>query len=133
MAFDDTTYTRTSLNDSYIGELAPKTKKARGKRTPKWRSSSSPATLRKQARIRELLATGIPFTVRAIGDALGISRQLALYHVKKMAATYQLVMVLEPCDVNGGLQYRVWDETALMSYYMLRGQRIMARSSERAA
>lgn len=137
MHFDDTTYART-LNGTYISELAPKTKPARAKRKgrkqPNWRSGSTPATLHKQALIRELLATGLSFSVRAIGEALGISRQLALYHVKKMAASAQLVMVLEPCDINGGLQYRVWDESALMAHYMLRGQRVMAtRSSERAA
>jgi hypothetical protein len=134
--FQDTT--RVSLNDSYIGELRPKTSRARGKRRAKkqvnWRSSSSAKTLEKQLLIRELLATGLSFSVRAIGEALGISRQLALYHVKKMAASAQLVMVLEPCERNGGLQYRVWDESALMAHYMLRGQRVMAsRGAERAA
>lgn len=127
----------TALNDTYISELAPQTgrkrARAKAKRSPNWRSSSTPATLRKQAAIRELLATGIPFTVRAIGEALGISRQLALYHVKKMAATSQLVMMLEPCDRNGGLQYRVWDEGALMAHYMLRGQRVMQQAVARVA
>jgi hypothetical protein len=134
--FQDTS--RVALNDSYISELAPKPARAKrkAKRSVNWRSSSTPATLRKQAAIRELLAMGLPFTVRAIGDALGMSRQLALYHVKKMAASAQLVMVLEPCDRNGGLQYRVWDESALMAHYMARGQRVLrqaAASSARAA
>lgn len=131
--FQDTN--RVALNESYISELSPTPARAKrkAKRQTNWRSSSTPATLRKQAAIRELLATGIPFTVRAIGEALGMSRQLSLYHIKKMAASYQLVMVLEPCEVNGGLQYRVWDESALMAHYMLRGQRVMRAAQERAA
>lgn len=137
MPFDSTTFART-INDTYISELAPKSspmrKKVRAARSRQvnYRSESTPATLRKQAAIRELLANGIPFTVRAIGEALGMSRQLTLYHVKKMAATHQLVMVLEPCEVNGGLQYRVWDEGALMAHYMLKGQAIL-RAREVAA
>ncbi len=131
--FQDTN--RVSLNDSYISELAPKPAKAKrkAKRSPNWRSSSTPATLRKQAAIRELLAAGLPFTVRAIGEALGMSRQLALYHIKKMAASAQLVMVLEPCDRNGGLQYKVWDESALMAFYMAKGQRVLRAAVTRAA
>lgn len=87
-------------------------------RSTNYRSASTPATLKKQAAIRELLAlVGEGLTVTEIGKALGISRQLALYHVKKMAATYQLTMVLEPCLGNGGLQYKCWDEMALAGYY----------------
>lgn len=83
-----------------------------------YRSSSTPATAKKQERIRELLAlAGEGFTISEIGRALGMSRQLALYHIKKMAATAQLVMVLEPCIGNGGVQFRVWDEGAIMGYY----------------
>lgn len=83
-----------------------------------YRSANKPATVRKQARIRELLSlVGEGFTVAEIGRALGISRQLALYHVKKMAAQAQLVMVLEPCVGNGGVQYRVWDEMTLALHY----------------
>lgn len=101
--------------------LPGRTRTKRRRRTPNWRSSSTPATLAKQAAIRELLATGLSFTVAAIGDALGISRQLALYHTKKMAATKQLVMVLEAAPVGSGLRYRVWDETALMAHYLATG------------
>jgi len=135
MAFDSTTFTHT-LNGTYISELAPSTKKRakrKAKRSVNYRSGSTAGTLQKQAAIRELLATGISFDVRSIGEALGISRQLALYHVKKMAATAQLVMVLEPCELNGGLRYRVWDESALMAHYMLRGQRVIRAAQERAA
>lgn len=84
------------------------------RRSVNYRSASTPATVRKQSRIRELLMlAGEGFTVSEIGRALGMSRQLVLYHVKKMAATAQLVMVLEPCIGNGGVQFRVWDEMAL--------------------
>jgi len=94
------------------------------KRQPNYRGRSTCATLAKQAAIRELLTTGLPLTVRAVGDALGISRQLALYHIKKMAATGQLVLMLEPCPANGGLQFCAWSEAALMDHYMRMGQRV---------
>lgn len=100
------------------------------RRTVSYRSSSTPATVKKQAAIRELLAlAGEGLTVSEIGRALGISRQLALYHVKKMAATYQLAMILEPCIGNGGLQFKVWDEMALAAHY----SRFMLQSVKRAA
>lgn len=131
--FQDTN--RVALNETYISELAPRPAKAKRKarKSANWRSSSTRATLAKQAAIRELLAAGLPFTVRAIGEAMGMSRQLALYHVKKMAADAQLVMVLEPCERNGGLQYRVWDESALMAHYMTKGQRVLMAAASRAA
>lgn len=117
MAFDSTPSTHTS-------PAAP-TKRRAKRKLVNYRASSTHGTLIKQAMIRELLAAGLSFSVRAIGEALGISRQLALYHVKKMAAAGQLVMMLEPCEGNGGLQYRVWDETALMAHYMTRGRELL--------
>lgn len=86
-------------------------------RTVNYRATSRPATLRKHRLIAALLAEGDGLTVAEIGRALGMSRQLTLYHVKKMAATAQLVMVLEPCSNNGGVQFRVWDEMALAAHY----------------
>ena len=114
----------TAVTESYISQLAPKGRRSRKQQS--WRSKDSKATLRKQAAIRDLLATGLSFTVRAIGDALGITRQLALYHIKKMAAQGRLIMVLEPCEKNGGLQFKVWDETALMAHYALRARAVLA-------
>lgn len=102
-------------------------KTRRNSRTVNYRSASTPATAKKQQLIRELLAlTGEGLTVSEIGRALGISRQLALYHVKKMAATYQCAMILEPCLGNGGLQYKVWDEMALAAHY----SRFLIQSTE---
>lgn len=126
MTFTDST--RHSHTDSYISDLAPKakpTRKSRAKKQVNYRSADRKGTLTKQASIRELLSSGIPFSVRAVGQALGISRQLALYHVKKMAAKGELVMMLEPCERNGGLQFKVWDETALMAFYVSRAQRLL--------
>lgn len=113
--FQDSTHQH---RDSYISDIQPRPAKRQRRRTVNYRSASTPATLRKQAMIRDLLAlVGEGLTVKEIGRALGISRQLALYHVKKMAATAQLVMVLEPCIGNGGVQFRVWDELALAAMY----------------
>ncbi len=122
MSFDDTTRNDQVPhipNFLYLPDPPVRKRRPRkARRQVNYRSASTSATLAKQAVIRELLATGLPFTVRAIGDALGISRQLALYHIKKMAATHQLVMMLEPCDLNGGLQFRVWDHEALLSHFI---------------
>lgn len=49
------------------------------------------------------------WTVAELGLLLGMSRQLTLYHIKKLAATGQLLAELEPCTENGGLRFRVWD------------------------
>lgn len=59
-------------------------------------------------------------TIRDVSDVLSITRQSALYHVKKMAATSQLVLVLEPCVENRGLRYRAWDEEHLARRLMNR-------------
>jgi hypothetical protein len=122
MSFDSTTY-RDSIYTQVPAAYAPPARKrskakAKPRRTVNYKSDSTPATLTKQAQIRELLAmAGEGLTVAEIGKALGISRQLALYHCKKMAATYQAAMILEPCMANGGLQFTVWDEVALASHY----------------
>lgn len=78
----------------------------------------TPATLRKYSRIVAILGQlqeGL--TVRELGKALGMSRQLALYHLKRMAALGEIVMVLEPCEENGGVRFRCWDELALAAHY----------------
>lgn len=85
-----------------------------------FQSAVTRATLRKQAEILEWLSLGDGMTVSEIGTALGISRQLALYHLKKMAAASKLVMVLEPCVGNGGLQFRVWDRQAVAARWLSR-------------
>lgn len=92
---------------------------AKTPRRREYRSRSTEATLRKQTAIRRLLSSvhdGL--TVTEVARALGVSRQLALYHLKKLAATCaECVMVLEPCEVNGGLRFRVWDRFALACAY----------------
>lgn len=111
--------------ESFVRELAapPARRTRRRARTVNYRSRSTAATLAKQQRIRALLeSTPGGLTVAELGQALGISRQLALYHVKKLAAVYGLVMVLEPCLENGGLQYRCWDDMALAVHYARRLQ-----------
>jgi predicted transcriptional regulator len=81
-------------------------------------SRSTAATLRKQEAILDLLQrVGLGLTVKDVGAALGMSRQLALYHLKKMAAAGRLAMVLSPCERNGGVQFMCWDEMALAGHY----------------
>jgi DNA-binding CsgD family transcriptional regulator len=92
---------------------ALKTRHKRGtkKRKPvNYHGRSSAKTVVLQARVRELLARSHSgFTVSQLGEELGISRQLALYHLKKMVATGQILMVLEPCRENSGVRFRCWD------------------------
>lgn len=107
-------YQDTSSNDIGTIHTTMLPKARRSRKQPNWTSRSTSATLRKQASIQEWLSVADEgMTVTEIGQVLGISRQLALYHVKKLAAARGLVMVLEPCEGNGGLQYKVWDATLL--------------------
>jgi hypothetical protein len=90
----------------------------RKRRVTKFQSVSKPATLAKQARIRAMLAGAQDgFTVKELATTLGMSRQLCLYHLKKMVADYQLTMVLEPCLVNNGLQFRIWDAVQVAIHF----------------
>jgi DNA-binding CsgD family transcriptional regulator len=127
MAFDST----PSPHSIYTKLPAAYTPTARAKRAPRkpnYRSGSTPATIRKQERIAELLElAGEGLTVAEVGKALGMSRQLALYHVKKMAASYGCAMILEPCNSNGGLQFKVWNEMALAAHY----SRFLIQTTER--
>src|SRR5688572_18795416 len=117
MAFDSTPSTDSIYTQLPAAYRAPQRAK-RSPRKPNYRSGSTPATIRKQERIAELLElAGEGLTVAEIGRALGMSRQLALYHVKKMAASYGCAMILEPCSSNGGLQFKVWNEMALAAHY----------------
>ncbi len=88
-------------------------------RRPDWTRPSKPRSVALQARIASILAScegGL--IVRELADILGVSRQLCLYHLKKLAARAGVVMVLEPCAENGGLRFRCWDDTALALSYL---------------
>lgn len=93
--------------------------RVRGKRRPDWTRPCKSRSLALQERITALLVScESGLIVRELADTLGISRQLALYHLKKLAARAQIVMVLEPCAENGGLRFRCWDDTALALSYL---------------
>lgn len=98
---------------SFVIHATPSARRAR-KRRVNWRSKLTPKTIALHQRIAKILVQqerGL--IVRELADELGISRQLALYHLKKLAALGGIVMVLEPCAESGGLRFRCWDETAL--------------------
>lgn len=98
---------------SDIRELRPRPKSARRGRA-NWLSRSSGKTLDFQDRVVAALARAVGgFTVRELGEELGVSRQHALYHVKKAVASGRISMLLEPCEANGGLQFRVWSQAQL--------------------
>lgn len=83
-----------------------------------YRAASTAKTIQKQLQIRRALSLSEDgLTVAEIGRVLGVSRQAALYHVKKMAAEGQIVMQLEPCASNRGIRFRCWSEMALAARY----------------
>jgi hypothetical protein len=103
------------MNPAYTGSM-------KTNRKHNYRAPSRPQTVERQAEILEwlrLFADG--FTVTEMASALGVSRQLCLYLVKKMVAAGDIVMVLGPCAANAGVQFRLWDEQSLASYYALHG------------
>lgn len=80
----------------------------------RWDTKSTPKTVDFQSRVLAALNNARSgFTVRELGEELGMSRQHALYHVKKLVASGRITMVLEPCEANGGLQFRVWHPVQL--------------------
>jgi len=90
-----------------------------------WASKSTARTLDRQDVIERVLKCAkAGFTVRELAVEVGISRQLALYHVKKLVAAKRVAMLLEPCAINGQLQFRVWHPTTLARHYA--GQLTMA-------
>jgi len=89
------------------------------RRIVNYKSSSTSATLFKQAQIlRWARVADEGFSVSEMAILIGMSRQLCLYHVKKLAALGRIVMVLEPCDSNSGLQFRVWDHLQLVTNFI---------------
>lgn len=124
MSFDDSSHSFYEISFETLTrpqrQAAPRRRRRAPakKRTVNYRSRSTEATLLKQEAILAYLEiAGAGATVAEIGRAVGMSRQLALYHVKKMAATGRLIMVSEPCLENGGLQFRCWREEALVEYF----------------
>lgn len=110
--------------ESHIRELAP-TKKSRRRGASQWSTASKTFSLEMQGRVIAALAA-LPrgATLRELAAELGatlkgrpVSRQLALYHVKKAVAAGLISLVLEPCARNGQLQYRAWDRGAMARHY----------------
>ena len=92
-----------------------------------YRSANRGRSMRLQEAIMALLAHHDGMTLHDIGDAVGISRQLARYHVLKLVAHRRLLVVLEACEQNGGVQYRVWEHASLAAAYTIEcAQRGMA-------
>lgn len=89
-----------------------KRSRKRARRPVNYAGRNRPATDRLHARIAALLEVHDGLTLRDIGEAMGISRQLARYHVLKMVAHKRLLVILEPCEGNGGVQYRVYERAA---------------------
>lgn len=102
-----------------LPELKPRRRSGPKRRKPvNYQSRSSAKTVVLQERVRSLLARSHNgFTVTELGAELGISRQLALYHLKKMVATGQILMLLEPCRENSGVRFRCWDRLQMVVNY----------------
>lgn len=81
----------------------------RKRKTLNYRSVSIPATYHRHLDMLawlELEPGGM--SLEELADAVDMSRQLALYHVKKLAAAGQIKAELEPTDRNGGVRFRIW-------------------------
>lgn len=95
--------------------------RSKSKRRPNYAAKPTAKSLRLWAEIGDWLGLfNDGLTVSELANALGIGRQLCLYHVKRLAASKGLVMVLEPCLDNGGLRFRVWSDHSIMAHYVRR-------------
>lgn len=115
--------------DSHIRELAPPQapakRRSRRRGAAQWSTASKTFSLELQGRVIAALAAAPKgATLRELAAELGatlkgrpVSRQLALYHVKKAVAAGLIALVLEPCARNGQLQYRAWDRGAMARHY----------------
>jgi DNA-binding transcriptional ArsR family regulator len=79
-------------------------KRAARRRSIDYGSEDKPSSIKKQRLILALMLDG-SLTVREIADLVGISRQLTLYHLKKLAYRELVAMTLEPAG-NGKLRFR---------------------------
>lgn len=79
--------------------------KRKPRRAVNYAGRNRPATEALHARMFDALAHSPAITVRELGEQLGISRQLCLYHVKKMVAQDRVIAELAPCHQNGGVQF----------------------------
>lgn len=86
-----------------------RTKKA-ARKPPNYAGRNRPKTERLHRVIAQLLQQSDGMTLSELAAAVGMSRQLARYHVLKMVAHKRVVVILEPCEGNGGVQYRVWEK-----------------------
>jgi hypothetical protein len=131
--------------ESHIRELAPAARpKAKRRGGAHWSTANKTFTLEMQGRVVAALAAAPKgATLRELPAELGatlkgrpVSRQLALYHVKKAVAAGLIALVLEPCARNGQLQYRAWDRGAMARHYaraLTLAERIDLQMGARAA
>lgn len=134
-----------SSRQSHIRELAPPAKHARRRRgAAQWSTANKAFSLEMRGRVVAALAAAPKgATLRELAAELGatlkgrpVSRQLALYHVKKAVAAGLIALVLEPCARNGQLQYRAWDRGAMARHYaraLTLAERIDLQMGARAA
>lgn len=119
LMFHATSHSTFPMPESH-NPVIPARRAPKAKRKTNWRSASTPKTIALQARIRWILEhSDDGLTVRELAAELGMSRQLCLYHVKKMAATAQCIMMLEPCLESGGLRFRCWNEMQMIVNYRM--------------
>ena len=129
MSFDDTTQFHIPglIARGFLPAVEPKPARPRRRTATKPRrkaarqvnyaSPNRGRSSRLQDAILALLQHHDGMTLRDIGDAVGISRQLARYHVLKLVAHKRLLVVLEACEGNGGVQYRVWEHASLAAAF----------------
>jgi hypothetical protein len=120
-------FTHTPERQAPTRRRAAAKKRRAPKRQVNYASANRGRSNRLQDAILALLNHHDGMTLREIGEAVGISRQLARYHVLKLIAHRQLLAVVEACEANGGVQFRVWEHASLAAAYTIEcAQRGMA-------
>jgi hypothetical protein len=114
--------------ESYTSELRPRrgaTPRPSQRATANAPRRANRAGAAKRARIQAWLRVAPSgLSISELAALVGCSRQLCLYHVKRLAAEGALsgvTAVLEPCARNGGVQYRVWSDERLVDAVLQHG------------
>lgn len=103
--YDGQAYEHAQLTAPVSITRKPRAKKRTPKRIVNYAGKNRASTDELHSRMFEALALFPAISVRDLADLVGISRQLCLYHVKKMCAQDRIVAELAPCHGNGGVMF----------------------------
>lgn len=110
IAFDFAQLPESAPESGRRARRSPSKRRSKAKREVNYHGRIRPATLALHDRIAALLEGCAGLSVREIAAEVGVSRQLCLYHIKKMVAHGRLIAELAPCPINGGVQFVVYEK-----------------------